>query len=197
VKFARGSFSGNICATALWLNYVPWRKRGEHEFTFRTASAPGIDVAILVAVGSAIVDVLSLLQPWLLGVNDEYVVGRGLTYAVEVEVSGFRLVQYQPYLAILLIPGFLAGLSLVLAMVPEDVSARLSYKLKSGALLAISIVLSLYPSYVFMNNLGNGVNMTEGVNVIVSFWELGSGSTLPAYAAFGFAGALLLRIFKD
>lgn len=178
-------------------DHIPWRKRGEQTFTFEAAPAPGIDLAILIAVGSAIVDILTLLQPWLLGVNDEYVTGKGLTYAVEVEVSGFQLVQYQPYLAILLIPAFLMGLSIIFAILPEDVSARVSYKVKSGLLLIICIALSVYPSSIFMNNLANGVDVAAGLHMIVSFWVLGSGVTLPAYAAFGFAGALLLRIFKD
>ncbi len=60
-----------------------------------------------------------------------------------------------------------------------------------------SIGLSLYPSYVFTNNLAMGTDMTAGLNVIVSLWEMGSGATLPAYAGFGFAAALLMRIFKD
>jgi hypothetical protein len=176
-------------------HHSPWRK--SREFTFQTAAPPGVDVAILLALGSAFADVFSLSQPWLLGINDEYLPGKGLSYAIGASISGFQLLQNQPYLAVLMVPAVLAGLSLLLATMPEDTSARLSYKLKSGALLAISIILSLYPSYVFMNNLDNGVNITEGLNVIVSFWEAGSGSTLPAYAAFGFAGAILLRIFKD
>jgi hypothetical protein len=190
-------FTSAIWTNAMNARHMPWRKSRELEFTFQNATAPGIDVAILIALGSAVADIFSLFQPWLLGINDEYLSGKGLSYAVEVRISGFQLMQSQQYLAILLVPALLAGLSLILAIMPEDVSARLGYKLKSGALLAISTALSLYPSYVFMNNLGNGVNMTEGLNVIVSFWEIGSGSTLPAYAAFGFAGALLIRIFKD
>jgi hypothetical protein len=190
-------FTNAIRTSIMYARHLPWRKSQELQFTFQTATAPGIDLAILIALGSAAADIFALSQPWLLGINDEYLAGKGLSYAVEVRISGFQLLHNQPYLAILLIPALLAGISLILAILPEDVSARLSYKLKSGALLAVSVALSLYPSYVFMNNVGNGVDITEGLNVIVSFWEAGSGSTLPAYAAFGFAGALLLRIFKD
>jgi hypothetical protein len=177
--------------------HLPWQKRGEREFTFPTAAPHGIDLAVLIAVGSAVVDIVSLYEPWLLGLNDEYVTGKGLTYAVGAEVSGFRLVQNAPYLAILLVPVFLTGLIVILAMLPEDSTLRISYKMKSGILFAASIGLSLYPSYVFMNNLAAGVDMTTGLNEIVSFWAMGSGVTLPAYAGFGFAAALLLRIFKD
>jgi hypothetical protein len=178
-------------------NHYPWRKRAERELTFEAAPAPGIDLAVLIAVGSALVDILTLLQPWLLGVNDEYVTGKGLTYAVEAEVSGFQLLQIQPYLAILLVPAFLAGVSIILAILPDNVFARVSYKVKSGLLLVICIALSLYPPSTFMNNLANGANMAEGLHLIASFWVVGSGATLPVYAAIGFAGALALRIFKD
>jgi hypothetical protein len=178
-------------------HHPPSQERIERQFTFPSTAPHGIDVAVLIAVVSAVVDVLSLFEPWLLGLNDEYVTGKGLTYAVGAEVSGFRLLQNEPYLAILLVPVFLTGLTVILAMLPEDTSVRMSYKMKSGILLAASIGLSLYPSYVFMNNLAGGVDMTRGLNEIVSFWAMGSGATLPAYAGIGFAAALVVRIFKD
>jgi hypothetical protein len=184
------------CISAGIKHHLHGRKRREPKLTFPTVVS-GIDLAILIAVGSAVVDILSLMQPWLLGVNDEYIAGKGLTYAIQVEVSGFQLVQNETYLAILILPAVLAGISVILAMLPQDLTARISYKLKSGILMTASIALSLYPSYVFTNNIAMGTNMTAGLNVIVSFWEMGSGATLPAYAGFGFAAALLLRIFKD
>jgi hypothetical protein len=167
------------------------------KFSFPRTTAPGIDLAILIALGSAIIDVLSLFQPWLVGLNDEYVTGKGLTYAVGAEASGIQLIQTQPYLAVLLIPMILTGFSFILAISPDDVTARVSYRVKSGLLLIPSIALSIFPSYMFMNNLGMGIDMTRGLNVFVSLWELGSGATLSTYAGLGFAAALLLRIFKD
>ena len=178
-------------------HHLPWRKRGEHDFTFPTAAAPGIDLAVLIAVGSAILDVISLFEPWLLGLNDEYVAGKGLTYAIKAEVSGFQLVQNAPYLAILLVLVFLTTISVILAILPQDLAVRVSYKMKSAILMAASIGLSVYPSYVFMNNLAVGAEMTAGLKEVVSFWAMGSGATLPAYAGIGFAAALVVRIFKD
>ena len=197
VSYNRTSSSDAGYASAETRHNLPWRKRRESEFKFPTTAAPGIDLAILIAAGSAIMDIISLMQPWLLGLNDEYVAGKGLTYAIAAQVSGLQLVQGEPYLAILFIPAILTGLSVILAILPQDHTVRFSYKLKSGILLIISLALSLYPSYVFMNDLAMGANLTGSLNLIVSFWEMGSGATLPTYAGLGFASALVLRIFKD
>ena len=160
-------------------------------------SSPGIDVSLLIALCAAIIDFLSITQPWLVGLNNEYLAGKGLTYSIAAEMSGVQLMQTQQYLSILLIPVALTGLMWFLANTPEDATARVSYKTKCELMLIMCIAFSIIPPYIFSNKLAVGINMTSGSNVFASRWELGSGETLPAYSGLGFAAALLIRTFKD
>lgn len=172
-------------------------RHAEYKLTFHNTGSPGIDVATLIGLGSAITNALSLFEPWLIGLNNEYLPGTGLTYSIVIEVNGIELIQTRPYLLILIIPIVLTGFLVLLAITPDDFTSRLNFKRKALILLTVSIPCSIFPSFSFLNELAMGADLMGALNVFVGRWELGSGATLPIYAGLGFALALLLRVFKD
>lgn len=159
---------------------------------------PGIDLALIIALVSSGLDVLSMFLPWLAGINSEYVPGRGLTYTVTVLLSGIDLLNISPYLMVLFLPFIFTVILTVISIRGEGIKPPLiGYKTKSGILLFLGALCSMLPAYTFLNTVMMGVYFTPKPGTFVSRWELGGGATMPTYTGLGFVLALGLRIIKD
>ncbi len=158
---------------------------------------PGIDLALIIALVSSGLDVLSMFLPWLAGINSEYLPGRGLTYTVAVVLSGIDLLDTSPYLIILVFPLIFTVILTVISIKGEGIKQPLvGYKTKSRILLLLGVVCSMIPAYAFMNTAMMGIyNPRPGA--FVGRWELGGATTMPIYSGLGFVLALGLRIIKD
>jgi hypothetical protein len=175
------------------------QSRSLHRLAFGSIYRPGIDVAVVVAILSAALDLVSLLLPWLVGIVSVYVEGQGLTHVVAVNLSGFDLFSVSPYLVIVIVPILLTIILTYLSVHPEGIiPPRVTYKTKSRILLMLAVFTSMAPSFIFLQYFANAIYITTPqVGVPVSSWELGAGSTMPTYAGLGFIFALVLKIIKD
>jgi hypothetical protein len=159
---------------------------------------PGIDLAVVIAVVSAVIDLVSLFFPWLVGINSTYVPGKGLTYSIAILLSGTDLFADSPYLAILFLPALLTFALVFISIRSEGlVPPRISYKTKSRVLLFLAALSSMLPAYAFVNRIMIGVFSSPRSDVFVGRWELGGAATMPLFAGFGFILALGLKILKD
>ncbi len=159
---------------------------------------PGIDLAVVIAVVSALIDFVSLFFPWLVGINSVYVPGEGLTYSVAIVLKGTDLFSDSPYLATLFLPVLLTlGLVFISIRSEELVPPRVSYKTKSRILLLLAALSSMLPAYAFVNRIMIGVFSSPLTGVFVGRWELGGAATMPLYAGFGYVLALGLKMLKD
>ncbi len=155
-------------------------------------------MAVVIAVGSATLDLVSLLIPWLVGINSEFLPGRGLSYSIAILLSGIDLFGDSPYLAFLMLPLLLTFVLIFLSIRPEGIiPPRISYKTKSRLLLLVATLSSMLPSYAFFNRFTLGFYTTPRPGVFVGRWELGGGVTMPIFAGFGFMLALGLKLLKD
>jgi hypothetical protein len=158
---------------------------------------PGIDLAVLVAVASATLDAVSLLSPWLVGINSSYSSSKGLTYTVSAILSGLNLLFDMPFIAVVFLPIILTGVLVFVSLRPEGlIQPRIGYKAKSRAILLLAALLSMAPPFIFLNQFASGINVLRP-GQFVGHWEMGSGATMPAYAGFGFALALGFKMLKD
>ena len=180
-------------------NQVPGKtssslRRLAHDSMYR----PGIDLAVLIAILSAIMDLVAMFLPWLAGINASYVPGRGLTFTVAVLLSAIDLLAYNTYLALILLPPLLTITLVIFSLRPEGIlPPRIGYKAKSRILLFLSAMISMLPSYAFLQTAFLGFPSTPETAQFVSSWELGGAATMPIYAGFGFVLALILKIIKD
>ncbi len=159
---------------------------------------PGIDLGVLVAMLSAIMDIVAMFLPWLAGINAGYVPGRGLTHTVTILLSAIDLLPYNSYLAILFLPPALTVLLVVFSLRSEGMlPPRIGYKAKSRVLLLLSALISIMPVYAFLQTALLGSPATPETRQFVSSWELGGAVTMPIYGGFGFILALGLKIIKD
>ncbi len=181
------------------LNRVPPKNSGSlrrlaHDSMYR----PGIDLAVLVAVLSAITDIVAMFLPWLAGINVAYVPGRGLTSTVTDLLSAIDLLPYNPYLAMILLSPVLTITLVIFSVKPEGIlPPRIGYKAKSRILLFLSAVVSILPTYAFVQTALLGLPATPDTTQFVTSWELGGAATMPIYAGFGFFLALGLKMIKD
>jgi hypothetical protein len=173
------------------------RSKSLRKLAYDSLYRPGIDLAVLIAVGSAILDSASLLFPWLVGVNSSYTSGKGLTYTVSAYLSGLDLIGDLPFIIILFVPIILTVALVFFSLRPEGlVLPRMSYKTKSRVILVLAALLSIAPPFFFLNQFGLGMTITRP-GVFVGHWEMGSGATMPTYAGLGFALALGFKMIKD
>ena len=63
------------------------------KFAYDSMYRPGIDLAVIIAAASSILDAISLFNPWLVGINSSYVSGKGLTYTISLVLSGLDLIE--------------------------------------------------------------------------------------------------------
>lgn len=177
--------------------------RGERSKYFRKIAhdslyRPGIDLAVVIAIGSAILDLVSLFLPWLVGINSEYLPGKGLSYSISVMLTGVDLFVAKPYLILLILPPVLSFVLLFISTRPEGiVPPRVSYKMKSRILILVAALSSMMPAYAFLNYFTIGIYLPPKPGVLVGRWELGGGATMPIWAGFGEMLALGLKIIKD
>lgn len=183
----------------LTLNQVPRKNGGSlrklaHDSMYR----PGIDLAVVVAILSAITDIAAIFLPWLAGINASYVPGRGLTFTVTVLLSAIDLLAYNPYLGLIFLPPVLTITLVIFSLRPEGIlPPRIGYKAKSRILLFVSALISILPAYAFLQNALLGFPTTPETAQFVTSWELGGAATMPIYAGFGFVLALGLKLIKD
>ncbi len=159
---------------------------------------PGIDLAVIAAIISAMMDGVAMFLPWLAGINAGYVPGRGLTLTVTVLLSAVDLLADNSYLALIFLPPVLTIVLVVLSLRPEGIlPPRMGYKTKSRILLFLSAMISILPAYAFLQTALLGSPATPDTGQFVSSWEMGGAVTMPIYAGFGFFLALGLKIIKD
>jgi len=175
----------------------PMSSKSLRKLAYDSLYRPGIDLAVLVAVASAILDIVSLFFPWLVGINSSYTPGKGLTYTVVAFLSGLDLIGDMPYIVVLFAPIILTVALVFLSLRPEGlIPPRMSYKAKSRIILVFAALLSLPPPFLFLNQFGLGMTITRP-GIFVGHWEMGSGATMPTYAGIGFALALGFKMIKD
>ncbi len=163
-----------------------------------TMHRPGIDLAVMVGLLSAITDSIAIFLPWLAGINVKYVSGRGLVSTVTVVLSAIDLLAPNPYLGVLFLPPILTAILVIFSLKPEGLlPPRIGYNTKARILLLLSAFASILPSYAFLQPALAGSPATPELNQIVTSWELGGAATMPIYAGFGFILALGLKIIKD
>jgi len=158
----------------------------------------GIDVAVIFALIGTAIDAASLYLPWLVGINSQYVPGRGLTYEIIAEVSGVDLIPLAPYVALLFVPPALTVALLVLSLRPEGIlPPRISYKNKSLIILLVSTLCSFATTFLFWSQFPIGSFLNPKPGAYVSRWEFGSAYNLPIYGGLVFALGLASRVLKD
>lgn len=110
---------------------------------------PGIDLAVLIAVASATLDAVSLLSPWLVGINSSYSSSKGLTYTVSALLSGLNILFDMPFIAVVFLPIILTGVLVFVSLRPEGlIQPRIGYKTKSRVILVLGIAL-ISPTFHF------------------------------------------------
>lgn len=159
---------------------------------------PGIDLAVVVAIVSSGLDLSALFLPWLAGINAQYVPGKGLTYTVTALLSAINLMNYNVYLALIFLAPILTVILVIFSLRPEGIiPPRIGYKTKSRLILLSAALVSILPSYSFVNSVMVGTAAVPDTVQFVSRWELGGGATIPIYAGFGFILALGFKLIKD
>jgi hypothetical protein len=179
----------------------PKRSRSFRKLAYDSVYRPGIDLAVIIAATSSLVDLVSLFLPWLVGVNSEYTPGRGLTYSTAIRLTGFDVFQLPDYeyVIVVIVPVVLTCIFVYLSVHSEGIiPPRISYKTKSRIILFLAMLTSMAPAFVFFNTFSAGLYLTSPrPGVFVGRWELGAGATMPTYAGFGFLLALGLKVIKD
>ena len=174
------------------------RSKSLRKLAYDSMYRPGIDLAVVIALGSAIVDLVSLFFPWLVGINSDYLPGRGLIYKIAVLLSAIDLFSESPYLMFLMLPIALTIALIFLSIKPEGIiPPRIGYKTKSRIILFLAGLSSMLPAYIFLNGFTMGIYSPPQLGVFVGRWELGGAATMPLYAGFGFMLALGLKMIKD
>lgn len=169
-------------------------RRLAHQNMYR----PGIDLAVIVAMISASIDLIAMFLPWLAGLNVTYVSGKGLNSTVTVLLSAIDLLAYNRYLALLFVPPALTVLLIAFSLRSEGLlPPRVGYKTKARVLLLIAALASILPTYAFLQPALAGIPLAPRNLRFVTNWELGGAATMPIYGGFGFIFALGLKLIKD
>jgi hypothetical protein len=174
------------------------QKGSLRKIAYGSVYRPGIDLAALIAVGSAVLDIAAMFLPWLVGINSVYTPGRGLNYTVTLLLSGMDLFSTNPYLFVILVAPALTVVLVLISLRDEGIMPpRVKYQTKSRILLFFAALCSMLPSLNFVNDVMVGSYGVPDTGVFVGRGELGGAATMPLYAGFGFFFALGLRILKE
>jgi hypothetical protein len=159
---------------------------------------PGIDLAVVLAMISSALDFVALFLPWTVGIDSQYVPGKGLTYVVTTLLSAIDLMNYNVYLVLILLAPILTVVLIIFSVRPEGIiPPRIGYKAKSRMILLSAALVSILPAYSFVNSVMLGVAAVPETRQFAGRWELGAGATIPIYAGFGFMLALGFKLIKD
>ncbi len=180
------------------IKFTAQTRKSLKKLTYASLNKPGIDLAVVIALGSSAADVVSLFLPWLVGINPVYVRGKGLSYTIAAVLSGFDLLPFNMYLSFVLLPLALTLIVTYFSLKPEGIiPPRVGYKTKSRILLLLAMFSSMLPSFVFVQYFTTSSLLLPRLDVFVGRWEMGGGATMPIYAGFGLLLGLGLKIIKD